>query len=93
MEIAGITHTYVSTQVVKETCNILHKKFKLSWQRIEWVVNEIESNNEIIQVKLPAIKRAIFLADRYQFQWFDSIIVASALESGCTVLYSEVSAR
>ena len=29
------------------------------------------------------------LLDRYDFQLFDSIVVASALEAGCNTLYSE----
>ncbi len=29
------------------------------------------------------------LIERYDFQFFDAIIVAGALQSNCTVLYSE----
>jgi predicted nucleic acid-binding protein len=35
------------------------------------------------------LQRAKGLIDRYDFQLFDSIIVASALEAGCDILYSE----
>ena len=35
------------------------------------------------------IKRSFDLVKRYDFQMFDALIVASALEANCTVLYSE----
>jgi len=33
--------------------------------------------------------RALEIMNKYDFQLFDSIIVATALESGCSILYSE----
>ena len=89
LEVASNVHTFISTQVVKETCNILSKKLKLSWQEIEWVVDEIEANNEIVQVQISTIRKGIFLADRYKLQWFNSIIVAAAISADCSILYSE----
>lgn len=35
------------------------------------------------------VSRSLNLMNKYDFQLFDSIIVSSALESGCDVLYSE----
>jgi predicted nucleic acid-binding protein len=32
---------------------------------------------------------ALNLAERYQYSYFDSLILASALEAGCQILYSE----
>ena len=89
LEVAATPQTFISIQVVKETCNILRKKIKLPWQEIEWVIDEIEANNEIVQVKLTTIRKAILLADRYKLQWFDSIIIAAALDANCSILYSE----
>jgi predicted nucleic acid-binding protein len=34
-------------------------------------------------------RKAQYLGEKYQFQLFDSIIVASAIESGCQMLFSE----
>jgi predicted nucleic acid-binding protein len=33
--------------------------------------------------------QALRIAERYGFQIYDSLIVAAALEAGCTTLYSE----
>jgi predicted nucleic acid-binding protein len=43
----------------------------------------------IQNVTYATLQRAKKLIDRYDFQLFDSIIVASALEAGCGILYSE----
>ena len=40
-------------------------------------------------VSLTTLKFARNLLDRYDFQLFDSIVVASALEADCQILYSE----
>ena len=34
-------------------------------------------------------ERALELQGRYRFSFYDSLVVAAALESGCTRLYSE----
>ena len=40
-------------------------------------------------VSLITLKYARYLLDRYDFQLFDSIIIASSIEANCHILYSE----
>jgi predicted nucleic acid-binding protein len=40
-------------------------------------------------MKLTTLEAAQALMKKYDFQFFDSIIVAGALEANCTILYSE----
>lgn len=43
-----------------------------------------------IQLILPTtIRRALTITERYGFSIYDSLIVATALEAGCSTLYSE----
>jgi predicted nucleic acid-binding protein len=35
------------------------------------------------------VVRSVDIMNKYDFQLFDSIIISSALESGCSLLYSE----
>jgi predicted nucleic acid-binding protein len=51
--------------------------------------NLLLHHTEITPVQVSTLKHAQKLIDRYDFQIFDAIIVASALEAGCEVLYSE----
>ncbi|HEV7378565.1 MAG TPA: PIN domain-containing protein [Dyadobacter sp.] len=89
LKVASNRDTFISTQVIQETCNILRKKVKLSWEDLNLVVYEIVSNNHLIEVKLSTIKNALKIAERFKLQWFDSVIIASALEANCSTLYSE----
>lgn len=82
-------NTVISTQVFKEAANVLFKKFKFDWQDIQKVLQEIEQNNEVHTNTFATIQWACRIADRYGFSFYDSLIVAAALEEGCSVLYSE----
>ncbi len=81
--------TIISTQVFKEAANVLFKKFNFAWQDIQRVLEEMEQNNEVYTNTTTTIQRSCQVANRYGFSFYDSLIVASALEVGCSVLYSE----
>ena len=82
-------HTVVSTQVFKEAANVLFRKFKFDWQDILKVLQEIGQTNEVHTNTFLTIQAACRLAERYSFSFYDSLIIAAALEAGCAVLYSE----
>jgi predicted nucleic acid-binding protein len=80
---------WISTQVLNETINVLKRKFSLSYSQIREAVQEISKGFPIILVSVNTIEMALNLAERYQYSYFDSLILASALEAGCQILYSE----
>jgi predicted nucleic acid-binding protein len=80
---------WISTQVLNETINVLKRKFLLEYSQIRAVVKEYTEQFEIANVSVNTIETALNLAERYQYSYFDSLIVASALEVGCQILYSE----
>jgi len=82
-------NTVVSTQVFKETANVLSKKFKFAWGDILNVLQEIEHNNDVYTNTFSSILNACQIANRYSFSFYDSLILAASLESDCSVLYSE----
>lgn len=80
---------WISTQVLTELANVLARKFKVGWPEIRRIVENI-ANNFPVHTNAPAtIAHATRLAERYGLSWFDSLIVAAALECGCDTLYSE----
>lgn len=89
LNVAQNPQTIVSTQVLQGVSNILKKKIKLPWDIITNIIDEIIENNEVAKINISTLRKAIQIAERYQLQWFDSIIVASALEADCKVLFSE----
>ncbi|MEZ5045296.1 MAG: PIN domain-containing protein [Saprospiraceae bacterium] len=82
-------NTVISTQVFKEAANVLFKKFKFAWQDIQKVLQEMEQNNEVHTNTFTTVQWSCQIADRYGFSFYDSLILAAALEAGCSVLYSE----
>jgi predicted nucleic acid-binding protein len=79
----------ISTQVVNELINVLSKKIGLEWDEITNVLAEIRESFTIHIVNLTVIQSACKFAKRYQYSYFDSLIIASALASNATVLFSE----
>ena len=79
----------ISTQVLSEYINVVKRKLKLPKDEIMDVCM-LNIEMCILQpVSFTTLKYARKLLDRYDFQLFDSIVVASALEAGCHILYSE----
>ncbi|HFC00930.1 MAG TPA: PIN domain-containing protein [Phaeodactylibacter sp.] len=82
-------NTVISTQVFKEAANVLSKKFGFAWKDIQKVLQEMGQNNEVFINTLPTIRQACQIAERYGFSFYDSLVLAAALEAGCPILYSE----
>jgi predicted nucleic acid-binding protein len=80
---------FISTQVIQEFSNVLSKKFKLSWDEIEKAISEVASNYSIIINSPDTIIKACKIASKYMFSFYDSLIISSALEADCNILYTE----
>jgi predicted nucleic acid-binding protein len=81
--------TVISTQVLQETSNTLVKKFKHSWPDVSKVIIEVASNNMVHTNTAKTVFYACAMADKYHFSFYDSLIIASALECDCNILFSE----
>ena len=79
----------ISTQVLSEYINVVKRKLKLPKDEIMDVCMQNIEMCVLQPVSFTTLKYARNLLDRYDFQLFDSIVVASALEADCHILYSE----
>jgi predicted nucleic acid-binding protein len=86
---AKLPNTIISTQVLQEFSNTLRRKFQIPWDKISDGLHEIQKDFEVYINTEPTIFRACKIAEKYSFSFYDSLIVAAALESGCTTLFSE----
>jgi len=83
-------YTVISTQVLQEMCNTLGRKYMLDYSSIKDTLQEcINSINEIYTNHQHTILKACDIAKRYNFSFYDSLIISAALESNCDILYSE----
>jgi predicted nucleic acid-binding protein len=88
-ELIAENNSYVSTQVLQELCNIITRKLGFSFTDAINVSNEVTQNNNLHTNTQKTILKACQIAERYLFSFYDSLIVAAAIECNCTVLYSE----
>ncbi|GAP71818.1 PIN domain-containing protein [Candidatus Symbiothrix dinenymphae] len=79
----------ISTQVVSEYINVLMRIMPLPKLNLLTLCAQSLAFCEIYPVVISTIEMAQQIVQRYDLQIFDSIIVASAIESGCNILYSE----
>ena len=89
LKIANGTNIFISTQVLTELSNTLKRKFKLDWQVVENAICEISSDFNVYINKPATIERACRVADKYQYSFYDSLIIGAALSANCKTLYSE----
>jgi predicted nucleic acid-binding protein len=79
----------ISTQVISEYLNVMKRISKIEKSELLAICAEWLKDCQIHAVGLSTIKLSHQLVKKYNFQLFDSIIVASALEADCEILYSE----
>ena len=79
----------ISTQVINETVSVLTKKHGFLLSEAHEIAESLLVLCEVSAVDSGTIRKAIELTKRYAFSHWDSLIVASALHSNCTILYSE----
>lgn len=80
----------ISVQILNEFTSVARRKIHMSW-------NEVTEALSAIRVLCPSpapvtVKThdaALAIAENYGFEIYDALIAASALEAGCTTLYSE----
>jgi len=79
----------ISTQVLSEYINVLKRLYKIPKQElIALCLGNIEGCF-IQPVTVSTLKLAEQIISNYDLQLFDSVIVASSIEAGCKILYSE----
>jgi len=80
----------ISTQVLQETANTLYRKFKTDFHIIRLLLEECIRNVTMLHTNTQkTVLKACTIAERYQYSFYDSLIIAAALEAGCQILYSE----
>jgi predicted nucleic acid-binding protein len=89
LDIVNNQDTFISTQVLTELSNTLKKKFKLDWQKVKNVISEVNSDFNVFINKPSTIEQACQIADKYQYSFYDSLIISAALSCNCKTLYSE----
>lgn len=81
----------ISYQVVQEFFNVAHKSGQgpMKPEQAEFYLSSILAPICDVQSTTALFRLALQIVNRYRLQWYDSLIVAGALEGKCKILYSE----
>jgi predicted nucleic acid-binding protein len=79
----------IPAQVISEFLNVTRRQLVLSKVDIVAYCADLLKFCDILPISCDTLNNAAALIQKYDFQIFDSVIVAASLDAGCSVLYSE----
>ncbi len=79
----------VSSQVVSEFASICLTKNLLPEDEVRTLLSGFMDSFEFAPVVESTISKALQIRKTYKYSFWDSLIVAAALENNCTILFSE----
>lgn len=86
---AKIQSLIISTQVLGELYNVLIKKKFRTQPQAQEIIAQLVAGFDILEVDASKVLKALEINARYQYSYWDSLLVATAVQSDCSVLYSE----
>jgi len=79
----------ISVQVLNECVAVCRGKFALSWPDIDQMLRGLNAAFRVTPVTRDTHDRGVSICRRYGFRVYDSLLLAAALEAGCTTFLSE----
>ena len=79
----------ISTQTLGEIYNVATKKLRLSKDNAFLICQKYASTFPVYEISTENVLHAMQISKTTQFSYWDSLIVAMAIDTGCSVLYSE----
>ena len=78
-----------STQIVNEVCHVMLRKGSISFSDVIGYIDYLYAKTNVVLVIEDSIRLAAQLRADKSISFWDSLIVAIALENDCDTLYSE----
>ncbi|MBI5236094.1 MAG: PIN domain-containing protein [Deltaproteobacteria bacterium] len=79
----------ISTQVIGEIFSVLTKKRFTDKKKAKEIAVDLIENFKVVSINETITTKAIDVCCRYDYSYWDSLIVATALENDCSTLFSE----
>ncbi len=80
---------YISSQVISEFISVCFSKEFLGLEEIITLVNDLIEALRFSCVEESTIKKALQIKKDSKYSYWDSLIIAFALENNCSILYTE----
>jgi len=79
----------ISTQVINEFSNVCIRKWKAPKENILHAIKRICLYCDVAYIYETTIEKAFAVHEKYGYAYYDSLMIASALENDCRYLLSE----
>jgi predicted nucleic acid-binding protein len=79
----------ISVQVLNEFASVASRKLKMAYAEIRDALQIVRAVCQTLPITIATHELSLDIAERYGFSLYDSMIISAALQSGCTILYSE----
>ncbi|RUM60688.1 MAG: PIN domain nuclease [Persephonella sp.] len=89
-EIISNPNVVLNTQILNEICINLLRKAKYTEENIQILIVNINNHYEVSPITADTILQASFIREKVDMEYWDSLIVASAIQNNCKILYSDI---
>ena len=79
----------ISLQVLDEAASVSFRKIGLGWPIIRDFLTVVRDSLKVVPTDLSTHELGLDLAERYRVSVYDSMLLAAALQAGCTTFWSE----
>lgn len=79
----------ISIQVINELAFNLLKKSNINESVLSDIIKSLFEDFEVVVIDKQIVLHASELRQKFSFSFWDSLIVSSAIKSGCDILFSE----
>jgi predicted nucleic acid-binding protein len=80
---------FISLQVINEVSNNMLRKLKFTNTEIKDFINDSYERYNVSEITKDIFLLACDIRDKYNISYYDSLILSSAINSKCNILYSE----
>ncbi len=88
-EIDTIHVPVISTQTIGEFFNVSTRKLRIPKENSMILCNLLKDKYPIYEISVENVYHALKISRQTQFSYWDSLILAVAIDTGCTIVYSE----
>ena len=79
----------ISVQVLNELTNVMRRKLKMKWPAVAMFLANLRETLDVVPLTVEVHAKGLMISRRYGFSIYDSMILATAVISQCTVVWSE----
>lgn len=79
----------MSVQVLNELASVARRKLNMTWQEVREIVAQIRTICRVESLTVETHAKGIEIAERYNLSVYDGMILASALDAGGAMIYTE----